>query len=139
MDSDSTEECSPAQEQTNANTSQDRSSERRKQQASNNAQQASNNAPQNSGDNIDSFILFRQYMDNKLQSFKRELVLETEQVSLSLAKKLRREPEPDFKFKGNAVQHKFNVNILECVQLAQSWAFLLNCLPSRNAFIRGIN
>ncbi|XP_046576249.1 uncharacterized protein LOC124284230 [Haliotis rubra] len=65
------------------------------------------------GDDFQSFQLFRDYLDAKLSTLKREFISESEQLSLSIAKKVKYDKYPDFKYKGNSVQYKFNCEILD--------------------------
>jgi len=58
-----------------------------------------------------AFDLFRNYFEDRLGSFKRELDIDTKQNTELAVKKLKTEQSYKFKYNGNKMQYEFNVDI----------------------------
>jgi len=63
-------------------------------------------------DLIDTFELFKNVLDHKLVNLKSDLISEQD----SRSKKYREDSNIKFKSEGNRIQHRFNEEVLECLQ-----------------------
>ncbi|XP_046547624.1 uncharacterized protein LOC124257570 [Haliotis rubra] len=67
----------------------------------------------------ETFQLFKDYMDCKLKTFKRDIIEESEERSFSAFKRAHKDSEiPNFRFKGNQLQYKFNTGCLDKIDSA---------------------
>jgi len=98
----------------------------------------------NSRDLVDTFDLFKNYLDHKLLDFKSDLFSQQD----SLSKKYREEVNLKFKNEGNRIQFRFNEEILEGLHklykhlaitdksIAATAAELIGKIKDRNKLIR---
>ena len=61
---------------------------------------------------VDTFELFKNFLDHKLVNLKSDLISEQD----SRSKKYREDSNIKFKSEGNRIQHRFNEEVLECLQ-----------------------
>ncbi|XP_067654066.1 uncharacterized protein [Haliotis asinina] len=77
------------------------------------------NQQKESIEGYETFQLFKDYMDCKLKTFKRDIIEESEERSFAAFKRARRDSEiPSFRFKGNQLQYKFNAGCLDKIDTA---------------------
>ena len=61
---------------------------------------------------VDTFELFKTFLDHKLVNLKSDLISEQD----SRSKKYREDSNIKVKSEGNRIQHRFNEEVLECLQ-----------------------
>ena len=65
---------------------------------------------------LGQFSLFKTYVDTKLDSLKKEIIMETQTIE---SKKRRKIEEIAFKSKANKIQFFFNSDIIELIEKAE--------------------
>ena len=65
---------------------------------------------------VETFELFKAYLDSKLSTLKREFKTERDGFATSLAEKIQKEQDIKFKFEGNRRNYMFNSEILNDLQ-----------------------
>ena len=88
------------------------------------AEEVVNNPGGAANDPGETFDLIRHYFDRKFDSLKTEIIAETHLAEESSKKKKRKFEDVEFKSKSNKVQFRFNCEIIDLIERAESSAKL---------------